>query len=44
VGGALLVGLVRRLRLEGAFDVVFHESALPKRVLDGDLVVQAWCV
>jgi hypothetical protein len=44
VGGALLVGLVRCLWLEGALDVVLHESALPERVLDGDLVVWARCV
>jgi hypothetical protein len=41
VGGALLVGLVRHLWLEGALDVVLHEPALPERVLDGDLVVWA---
>jgi hypothetical protein len=44
VGGALLVGLVRRLRLEGALDVVLYESALPERVLDRDLVVRARCI
>jgi hypothetical protein len=41
VGGALLLGLVRRSWLEGALDVVLHEPTFPERVLDGDLVVRA---
>jgi hypothetical protein len=44
MGGALLVGLVRCLQLEGALDVVLHEPALLECVLDRDLVVRAWCV
>jgi hypothetical protein len=40
VGGALLVELVRRLRLEGALDVVSHEPAFPERVLDRALMVR----
>jgi hypothetical protein len=44
VGGALLVGMVHRLRLEGALDVVLHQPTFPKRVLDGDLVVRERCV
>jgi hypothetical protein len=41
VGGASLLGLVRRSWLEGALDVVLHDPALTERVLDGDLVVRA---
>jgi hypothetical protein len=41
VGGALLLGLVRRSWLEGALDVVLHEPTLSECVLDGDLVVRA---
>jgi hypothetical protein len=37
--GSSLVGLIRHLGLEGALNVAFHESALPERVLDGDLMV-----
>jgi hypothetical protein len=44
VGWALLVGMVRRLRLEGALDLVLHKLTLPKRVLDGGLVVWARCI
>jgi hypothetical protein len=40
----LLVELVRRLRLEGALDIVLHEPTLPECVLDRDLVVWARCI
>jgi hypothetical protein len=36
--------MIRRLRLEGALDVVLHQSALSTRVLDRDLVLRARCV